>query len=159
LASTSRNPNIEKGAPVQPTSVVSAPETVGAFVQEYFDTWKGTDVQKILAYYSDDVVIHLPTGTLEGKAAVRDNFVIPFVNGFAGNVHSIRNLAHAGNLVAVEWRFDAVHKGSFAHIEATGRTVQVLGCSFYEYNLESRKIHAGRIYFDLATLMRQVETA
>jgi steroid delta-isomerase-like uncharacterized protein len=144
---------------MQPTSVVSAPETVGAFVQEYFDAWKGTDVQKILAYYSDDVVIHLPTGTLEGKAAVRDNFVIPFVNGFAGNVHSIRNLAHAGNLVAVEWRFDAVHKGSFANIEATGRTVQALGCSFYEYNLESRKIHAGRIYFDHATLMRHIETA
>ena len=144
---------------MQPTSVVSAPETVGAFVQEYFDAWKGTDIQKILDYYSGDVVIHLPTGTLEGKAAVRDNFVIPFVNGFPGNVHSIRNLAHAGNLVAVEWRFDAVQKGSFANIEATGRTVQVLGCSFYEYNLESRKIHAGRIYFDLATLMRQIETA
>jgi steroid delta-isomerase-like uncharacterized protein len=140
------------------TFVVSAPETVGAFVQEYFDAWKGTDVQKILAYYSDDVVIQLPTGTLEGESAVRDNFVIPFVNGFPGNVHSIRNLAHADKLVAVEWRFDAVHKGSFARIEATGRIVQVLGCSFYEYNLESRKIHAGRIYFDLATLMRQIET-
>jgi steroid delta-isomerase-like uncharacterized protein len=143
---------------MQSTSVVSAPETVGAFVQEYFDAWKGTDVQKILAYYSDDVVIQLPTGTLEGKSAVRDNFVIPFVNGFPGNVHSICNLAHANNLVAVEWRFDAIHKGRFANIEATERTVRVLGCSFYEYNLESRTIHAGRIYFDLATLMRQIET-
>ena len=142
---------------MQSTSVVSAPVAVGAFVQEYFDGWKGTDVQKILAYYSDDVVIQLPTGTLEGKSAVRDNFVIPFVNGFPGNRHSIRNLAHADNLVAVEWRFDAVHRGNFANIEATGRTVEVLGCSFYEYNLESRKIHAGRIYFDLATLMHQIE--
>ena len=143
---------------MQSTSVISVPETVGAFVQEYFDAWKGTDVQKILAYYSDDVVIHLPTGTLEGKSAVRDKFVIPFVNGFPGNVHSICNLAHANNLVAVEWRFDAIHKGRFANIEATERTVRVLGCSFYEYNLESRTIHAGRIYFDLATLMRQIET-
>ena len=72
------------------TFVVSAPETVGAFVQEYFDAWKGTDVQKILAYYSDDVVIQLPTGTLEGKSAVQDNFVIPFVNGFPGNVPLLR---------------------------------------------------------------------
>ena len=138
------------------TFVVSAPETVGAFVQEYFDAWKGTDVQNILTYYSDDVVIQLPTGTLEGKPAVRDNFVIPFVNGFPGNVHSICNLAHANNLVAVEWRFDAIHKGRFANIEATERTVRVLGCSFYEYNLEFRTIHAGRIYFDLASLMRQI---
>jgi steroid delta-isomerase-like uncharacterized protein len=141
------------------TSVLETQEEVRTFIQEYFDAWKGTDVQKILAYYSDDVVIQLPTGTLEGKSAVRDNFVIPFVNGFPGNVHSIRNLADADNLVAVEWRFDAVHKGNFAGFESTGRTVQVLGCSFYEYNLESRKIHAGRIYFDLATLMRQIERA
>lgn len=35
---------------MQSTSVVSTPEAVGAFVQEYFDAWKGTDVQKILAY-------------------------------------------------------------------------------------------------------------
>lgn len=85
--------------------------------------------------------------------------MIPFVSGFPGNVHSVCNLAHADNLVAVEWRLDAVHKGPFANIEATGRTVQVLGCSFYEYNMESRTIRAGRIYFDLATLMRQIETA
>ena len=44
----------------------------------YWDAWKGTDEQRILAYYSDDVLIHLPTGTLEGKAAVRDSFVRPF---------------------------------------------------------------------------------
>jgi len=31
---------------------------------------------------------------------VQDNFVRPFVAGFPGNVHSIRNLAHAKNLVA-----------------------------------------------------------
>lgn len=136
---------------------VAAPEDVRAFIQEYFDAWKSTDIQKILGYYSDDVVLQLPTGTLEGKPAVRDKFVIPFVTGFPGNVHSIRNLAHARNLVAVEWSFEAVHKGTFANNEATGRTVRVPGCSYYEYDLESRKIHAGRIYFDFATLLHQIE--
>lgn len=37
---------------------------------------------RILAYSSDEVVIHLPTGTLEGKAAVRDNFVRRSSPGF-----------------------------------------------------------------------------
>jgi hypothetical protein len=32
-------------------------------------------------------------------------------------------------------------------------------CSFYEYDLATRKIPAGRIYFDLATLMRQIGVA
>ena len=141
---------------MQVAAAQAAPENVRAFIQEYFDAWKGTDEDKILAYYSDDVVIQLPTGTLEGKIAVRDNFVRPFIAAFPGNVHSIRNLAHAKNLVAVEWSFDALHKGDFGKIEATGKRVQVPGCSFYEYDLGSRKIPAGRIYFDFATLLRQI---
>ena len=141
---------------MQAAAVQAAPEAVRAFIQEYFDAWKGTDEDKILAYYSDDVVIHLPTGTLEGKMAVRDNFVRPFIAAFPGNVHSIRNLAHAKNLVAVEWSFEAMHQGAFANIDATGKNVQVPGCSFYEYDLVTRKIPAGRIYFDFATLLRQI---
>ena len=138
------------------TGTQAAPEDVRAFVQEYFDAWKGTDEDKILAYYSDDVVIHLPTGTLEGKTAVRENFVRPFIIGFPGNVHAIRDLADARNLVAVEWSFDAVHSGAFGNIAATGKQVQVPGCSFYEYDLATRTIPAGRIYFDLQTLLRQI---
>jgi steroid delta-isomerase-like uncharacterized protein len=141
---------------MQAVAIQAAPEDVRAFIQEYFDAWKGTDEQRILAYYSDDVVLQLPTGTLEGKAAVRDNFVRPFIAGFPGNVHAIRNLAHAKNLVAVEWSFEAVHNGPFANIKATGKAVQLPGCSFYEYDLGTRTIPAGRIYFDLATLLRQI---
>jgi steroid delta-isomerase-like uncharacterized protein len=144
------------GANMQAVAIQAALEDVRAFIQEYFDAWKGTDEHKILAYYSDDVVLHLPTGTLEGKTAVRDNFVRPFIAAFPGNIHAIRNLAHAKNLVAVEWSFEAVHKGAFANVEATGKHVQVPGCSFYEYDLGTRKIPAGRIYFDVATLLRQI---
>jgi steroid delta-isomerase-like uncharacterized protein len=141
---------------MQAAAVQAAPDDVRAFIQEYFDAWKGTDENKILAYYSDAVVLDLPTGRLQGKTAVRDNFVRPFIAAFPGNVHAIRNLAHAKNLVAVEWSFNAVHKGAFASVEATGKEVQVPGCSFYEYDLGTRKIPAGRIYFDFATLLRQI---
>jgi len=85
---------------MQVAAAQAAPENVRAFVQEYFDAWKGTDEQKILAYYSDDVVLHLPTEILKGRQPLRDNFVRPFIAAFPGNVHSIRNLAHARNLVA-----------------------------------------------------------
>jgi steroid delta-isomerase-like uncharacterized protein len=146
----------ENGAIMQAVGLQAEPEDVRAFIQEYFDAWKGTDEARILAYYSDDVVLQLPTGTLQGKAAVRDNFVRPFITGFPGNVHAIRNLAHAKNLVAVEWSFEAVHTGTFAGTPATGKAVQVPGCSFYEYDLGTRTIPAGRIYFDVATLLRQI---
>jgi steroid delta-isomerase-like uncharacterized protein len=141
---------------MQAVEIQAEPEDVRAFIQEYFDAWKGTDEERILAYYSDDVVLHLPTGTLQGKAAVRDNFVRPFIAGFPGNVHAIRNLAHAKNLVAVEWSFEAAHTGNFANIPATGNAVQVPGCSFYQYDLGAKTIPGGRIYFDVATLLRQI---
>jgi steroid delta-isomerase-like uncharacterized protein len=147
-------PLTERSTKMQATQ--AAPVDVRTFIQEYFDAWKGTDEDTILAYYSDDVVLHLPTGTLEGKRAVRDNFVRPFIAAFPGNVHAIVNLAHATNLVAVEWSFEAVHKGTFAKIAATGRQVKVSGCSFYEYDFETRTIPAGRIYFDLGTLLQQI---
>jgi steroid delta-isomerase-like uncharacterized protein len=138
------------------TTVQAAPESVRAFLDRYFDAWKGTDEDTILAYYADAVVIQLPTGTLEGKIAVRDEFVRPFIAGFPGNVHVIRKLAHGMNLVAVEWSFEAVHLGTFANVQSTGRKVRVPGCSFYEYDLGAGQITAGRIYFDLSTLLRQI---
>jgi len=138
------------------TTTQASPEVVRAFLQEYFDAWKGTDENRILAYYADDVVIHLPTGILNGKHAVRENFVRPFIAGFPGNIHAIRNLAFAPNLVAVEWSWEAVHSGDFAGVPPSGKQVQVLGCSFYEYDLARRVIPAGRIYFDPGALMRQI---
>jgi steroid delta-isomerase-like uncharacterized protein len=144
---------------MQASATQAVSDDVRAFIQEYFDAWKGTDEQRILAYYSENIVIDLPTGTLKGRAAVRDNFVRPFIAGFPGNVHSIKNLVHATNLAAVEWSFEAVHKGPFANLEATGKEVRVPGCSFYEYDLSTRKIPTGRIYFDFATLMRQIGAA
>lgn len=131
-------------------------DIVHAFVDEYFEAWQGTDEDKILDYYSDDVVIHVPIGKLDGKAALRDSFVRPFIAAFPGNVHLPLKFAHAENLVAVEWEFKATHRGPFADVPASGRSVSVPGCSFYEYDLERRVITAGRIYFDFGALLRQI---
>jgi steroid delta-isomerase-like uncharacterized protein len=139
-----------------PAATRASEEDVRAFIQEYFNAWKGTDESKILAYYADDVVLDFPTGVLKGKPAVRDNFVRPFIAGFPGNIHAIRRLAFAPNLVAVEWSLEAVHSGAFAGIPASGKQVQVPGCSFYEYDLARRVIPAGKIYFDSGTLMRLI---
>jgi steroid delta-isomerase-like uncharacterized protein len=138
------------------TMIEPTPENVRAFVDEYFRAWQGTDEDRILGYYSDDVVVQLPIGKLDGKPALRDGFVRPFIAAFPGNVHVPLKFAHAENLVAVEWRFEATHRGPFADVPATGRSVSVPGCSFYEHDLKRRVITAGRIYFDFATLLRQI---
>ena len=144
---------------MQAVTTQTADEDVRAFIQEYFASWTGTDENKIVAYYSDNIVLRVPAGTFEGKTAVRDNFVRPFITAFPGNVNVILSLAYGKNLVAVEWNFEAMHTGPFANIQATGRQVQVPGCSFYDYDLSIKAITAGRIYFDLGTLLRQIGTA
>src|SRR5687767_2426972 len=125
-------------------------EGVRSFMEEYFDAWKGTDENAILAYFSDNVLLRLPFGILEGKVAVRDNFVRPFITAFPGNVHAIVNLAYGHSMVAVKWSLEAIHKGVLGETPASGRLVKVLGCSFYGYDLSIRIIRAGRIYFDFA---------
>ena len=138
------------------TAVQADPSVVRGFLDEYFGAWSGTDVAKILTYYSDDVVLHIPLGRLDGKAAVRDNFVTPIVEGFPGNLHVVKNLIHGTNVVTVEWSFEASHTGPFAGVPASGRNVQVPGCSVYEYDLAARVVTGGRIYFDFGTLLRQI---
>jgi len=126
------------------------------FIQEYFDAWQEGVTEKILSYYSDDVVINLYNvpAQSKGKAAVTENFVVPFNKAFPGNVHKILNLVHQGNQVVIEWMFTAVHKGDFAGIAPSMRTVNVPGCSVY--TVEGRQITGGNLYFNGPTLMEQI---
>ena len=134
----------------------AAEADVKSFVEGFLASWTGTDEDRILAYYADDIVLHTPTGTLNGKAEVRDNFVRPFLTAFPGNVNVMRNIAYGKNLVAVEWSFEGVHKGPFGNIAATGKQVQLPGCSFYTYYFANKVITVARTCFDVGTLLRQI---
>jgi predicted ester cyclase len=139
------------------TVAPAAPATaVRAFIEEYFRAWQGTDEAHIMSYYTEDVSLQIPGALMRGRAAVRDQFVHPFITGFPGNRHIAQNMIFGENVVVVEWAFRADHKGPFAGIEATGAHVDVLGCSIYAYDLAERTISGGRVYFDTATLLKQI---
>jgi hypothetical protein len=55
---------------MQAAPMQAAPQDVGASIPEYFDASKGTDEAKFPAHYSDDVVLQLPPGTLDGLNAL-----------------------------------------------------------------------------------------
>jgi len=132
---------------------------IRVFIQEYFTAWTEGNIEKILSYYSDDVVINLLGGPalLEGKKAVADNFVVPFAIGFPGNVHKIQNYIQQGNQVVIEWIFTALHKGEYGGIPATGNQVNLPGCSVY--TVENGQITGGHLYFNGPTLMEQLRVA
>jgi predicted ester cyclase len=126
------------------SSAAVAPVTeVSAFIEEYFRAWQGTDEERILSYYSDDVSLEIPSASMKGKAAVQDQFVRPFITGFPGNLHIAKNMIFGSGVVVVEWSFEAQHKGPFAGRPATGVGVHVPGCSVYEYDLVKRQITGG----------------
>ena len=129
---------------------------IRAFIDEYFRAWEGTDEERILSYYSDTVTVAIPGMQLEGKAALRDQFVRPFIAAFPGNRHVVKSVIFGKDVAVVEWSFEGEHLGPFAGREATGVAIQVPGCGVYELDAAHRKIRAARIYLELTTLLRQI---
>jgi len=72
------------------STVIASDSDVRAFIQEYFEAWSGTDEELILSYYSDTISLEIPGAIINGKAALRDQFVRPFVTGFPGNRHVVK---------------------------------------------------------------------
>ena len=138
-------------------SLVSGAD-IRAFIEDYFQAWEGTDEDRILSYYSDTVAVAIPGMLMQGKAALRDQFVRPFIAAFPGNHHVVKKMIFGTNVVAVEWTFEAEHSGPFAGRAATGVDVSVPGCGVYEFDPVNRKITAARIYLELTTLLKQISS-
>src|SRR5262245_15978584 len=129
---------------------------VEAFIHEYYEAWGGTDEDRIMSYYAENVVLQIPGLLMEGKEAVRDQFARPFITAFPGNRHLVKKMILGPGVVTVEFSFEAQHKGPFAGHPATGASVKLPGCGVYEYDSAKRQITAGRIYFDVGTLLKYI---
>ena len=71
----------------QPTWAEGASGILRPVFDTYFEAWHGSDPQKVLKCFSDDIVIN-PGGnesTLNGRTAVGDKWVIPTMKQFPGN--------------------------------------------------------------------------
>jgi PAS domain S-box-containing protein len=132
---------------------------VASFIHEYYGAWSGTDLDRIMSYYADDVVLQIPGLLMEGKEAVRNQFARPFTTAFPGNRHFVKNMIFGPGVVNVEFSFEAEHKGPFAGHAATGARISLPGCGVYEYDSATRQITAGRIYFDVGTLLQTITDA
>jgi steroid delta-isomerase-like uncharacterized protein len=140
------------------STAIASVDDVRAFIDEYFEAWSGTDENLIVSYYSENVALELPGTVINGKAALRDQFVRPFVAGFPGNRHVVKNMIFGKDVVVVEWSFESAHKGPFLGTLATGTAVKLPGCGVYQFDPLKRQITAARIYFDVTTLLKQISS-
>ena len=87
------------------STAIASVNDVRAFIDEYFKAWEGTDEDLILSYYSENVSLEIPGTIINGKATLRDQFVRPFVAGFPGNRHVVKNMIFGKDVVVVEWSY------------------------------------------------------
>jgi predicted ester cyclase len=140
------------------TAALASVGDVRAFIEQYYKAWHGTDEDHILSYYAENVSVELPGMLINGRAELRDKFVRPFIRAFAGNSHIVKNMIFGKDIVVVEFSFEADHNGPFAGRAATGIPVKVPGCGVYEFDPVNRKITVARIYFEFATLLKQISS-
>src|SRR5262245_30316755 len=107
-----------------PTELWSAAD-VESFIHEYYDAWGGTDLDRIMSYYAENVMLQIPGLLMEGREAIRDQFAVPFTTAFPGNRHLVKNMIFAPGVVVVEFSFEAKHKGLFAGHGANGAQIQL----------------------------------
>jgi predicted ester cyclase len=140
------------------STAIASDSDVRAFMEEYFEAWSGTDEDLILSYYSEAISLEIPGTIINGKVALRDQFVRPFVAGFPGNRHVVKNMIFGKGVVVVEWSFEAAHKGPFAGTAATGTAVNLPGCGVYQFDPVKRQVTSARIYFDVTALLKQISS-
>jgi ketosteroid isomerase-like protein len=95
------------------STAIASERDVRAFIEGYFDAWSGTDEDLILSYYSDTISLEIPGTIINGKAALRDQFVRLFIGGFPGNHQVVKSMIFGKDVFVVEWSLQAAHKGPF----------------------------------------------
>jgi len=100
---------------------LATPGDIESFIYDYFEAWGGIDEDRIMSYYAENVTVLIPGTLMQGRSAVREQFVRPFITGFPGNRHFVKKWTFGDDVVVVEWTFAAEHKGPFAGHPATDR--------------------------------------
>jgi steroid delta-isomerase-like uncharacterized protein len=154
-AAMSEQSGIKVASMAGSTAPASASD-VESFIHDYYDAWGGTDMDRILSFYAENVVLQIPGLLMEGKEAVCDQFAVPFTIAFPGNRHIVNKMVFGPGVVVVEFSFEAEHKDPFAGHAATGARIKLPGCGVYEIDAAKRQITAGRIYFDVGTLLQTI---
>jgi len=90
---------------------------------------------------------------IDGGAAVHD-LLTQLLGAFPDFWVEPSATYHADDAVILECRFGGTHRGLWAGIAPTGRTFAVAGACFFLF--EGDKLICEKVYFDHATLLRQL---
>jgi steroid delta-isomerase-like uncharacterized protein len=125
-----------------------------AIVLEHVDAENRHDVAASVATFHMPRYQVLPMGIIhDGKQAVEELLSGLFA-GFPDFKVHIDKTHHSEEAVILEVRMTGTHRGDWAGIKATGRSMDVPVACIFEFN--GNKLICEKVYFDMATLANQL---
>lgn len=117
-------------------------ETIG----KYYAAWVRDDLDGVFALCTDDVVaVNVPIGPIHGKSAVRE-FLGKFGRGMEGKRYQVERILVSGDIAVVE---------GVENYTKRGKAVSLPYMSVFKF--EGEKIREWRDYFDMQTILRQLD--
>jgi len=102
--------------------------------------------------YAADVVLHT-VPEIKGKDSAKAYYA-NYVTGFSDRQFIVKEIFAKGNRVVKYWQFKGTHTGTFFGIPATGKTVDVIGCTIA--TVVDGKITEEQDFFDNYEFLRQI---
>jgi steroid delta-isomerase-like uncharacterized protein len=124
-----------------------------AIVHRHIAAEEAHDVEAALATFHAARYEVAPLGVSDGAAAVRD-LLNTMLTGFPDWHIEPGPLRHGDDFVLVEVQMTGTHNGPWAGWEPTGRKMDVKVACVFEF--EQDRLVCEKVYFDLATVMRQL---
>ena len=125
-----------------------------AIVREHMEAENVHDFDAVIGTFSHPRYELIPSGAIhDGEAAVRAYFR-ETRTAFPDQRNQLISLRHADDAVVVEFWLLGTHLGPIAGIAPTGREFKCRMTAFFLF--EGAKIVCERVYFDSATILRQL---
>jgi len=128
---------------------------VRPFAQTVIDTWNTKIDEKIIQLYSVDYSGEDLTGSKKrsGTEGVKD-WLNSVLRAFPNIHYTLLDYVESGDRLVLHWLADGNHHGSFLKIPASGKQVKINGISILK--IENGKISEGKLFWDLAGVLRQI---
>ena len=121
------------------------------------ETFMAHSVHHDPSYFAEDATftdMTNPSQPLVGRDAIGAMLATFFSGAFADGGYRTENLLIEGNRVLLEFTYLGTHTGQFGELPPTGRRVELPMMSVY--HVEDGLIRWARLYYDSASLLRQL---
>ena len=125
-------------------------------IKSYTKTWDVAinegKIDVLDTAYAADIVLHT-TPEIKGVAKAKAYYA-NFVTGFSNRQFIIKDMFAQGDKVTKYWEFKGTHSGNFMGIPATGKTVDIEGCTIAR--MVNGKIVEERDFMDNMSFLKQL---